>query len=482
MEKLRKFLFVNTSTRQTIVKNTLWLFGGEIAGRLLKLAIVLFATRKLGVEGWGFFSYGLAFISLFFMLSDLGVNTFTAREMAKNEDEKYRYLSSSTIIKISLLLLSLVIALVIAPHFGKIRIGFEMIATLSILFLSDGIREFALSINRSLQKMEREAFSKILMNTIITVLGIVLITNHATPLSLAIAYATGSMVASLYICWSIKDILRNVKWKISKADVRIIYDFSWPIIAIGLFSFVFNIDAIMLGQMKSTTEVGLYAAAQRLVQFTAIIPSFIGMSIFPIFSKNHTDKEKLTAIFEKIMILILAIGIPLAIGGFLLGTKIMPLIFGQTYISGGSTLSILMISLLASFPNAILMNAIFAKNLQKIFITATLFGVLVNIALNFLLIPRYGTIGAALSVAVTQLLIMTINWQRLKKILSFSVVPRIGRIIASCLIMAAGILVLDGTGMSPIITILIAIGIYGLSLYALREPALDEILSLIKNS
>lgn len=480
LQKIKSFLFENKTARQTVAKNTFWLFSGEIIGRLFKLAIVIFATRKLGIEGWGVFSYGLAFISMFFLLGDLGINTFITREISKDTAKKYRYLSSSTIIKMTLMLIFFIFALLLAPHFGKIKLGLAMVTTLSILYLADGIREFALSITRSLEKMELEAFSKILMNSIITILGIILLIKSANPLSLAIAYASGSIISCVFIFWSIKDVFKKFEWKISKKDIEIIYNFSWPIIIIGLFGFVFNIDSIMLGQMKSATDVGLYAAAQRLVQFTSIIPSFIAMSIFPILSKNEADDGKVVNVFEKIMVVIFAIGIPFSIGGFLLSTKIMLLVFGPAYILGGLTLGILMISILASFPNIILTNVIFSKNLQRIFIVATSVGVIANIILNFLLIPKYGAVGAAISVTATQLLIMIINWKKLRKFMPFSVIPKIGKILVSSLIMIIFVLILKSMEVNLIFTIIAAIIIYFSSLFILKEPSLEEILLLVK--
>jgi len=52
MEKIKNFLFKNTSTKQTVAKNTAWLFIGEMLGRILKLVVIVFATRVLGVNGW----------------------------------------------------------------------------------------------------------------------------------------------------------------------------------------------------------------------------------------------------------------------------------------------------------------------------------------------------------------------------------------------------------------------------------------------
>ncbi len=480
MEKIKHFLLKNTSDRQTVAKNTVWLVFGELFGRLFKLAIVVFATRKLGIEGWGFFSYGLAFVSFFYLLGDFGINIFVTREIAKNGPDKHRHLATSFMIKISLLLVLFVLSLLIGPHVGKIALGMNMLAVLSVLFFSDAVREFALSVNRSLGRMEQEAFAKILMNGIITILGIVLIIRHPIPLSLAIAYAVGSSIATLYIFWTIRHELRGLEWRVSKESVALMYQFSWPIIIMSLFSFVFNIDSIMLGQLRSAADVGLYAAAQRVVQFIAIIPGFIAMATFPLLSKYESDNAKMSGMFEKIMATVFALGIPLALGGFLLSTSFMSLVFGSDYAAGGTTLSILMLSLLASFPNIILSNVIMSKNLQRTFIAATSIGVAVNIILNILLIPRYGAVGAAVSVTITQLLIMIINWQKLKRVIAFSVVPRLGIILAASVLMALIIAVLRVAGLHLIITVAIAALAYLAILLALKEPSLYEILSLVR--
>lgn len=480
MRNILTFLFTNTSDKQTFVKNTIWLVLGEVIGRLFKLAVVVVATRQLGIENWGIFSYALAFVSFFYILGDMGINTFITREMSKDSTDKYKYLATSLIIKIGLLIILCIASLLLGPHIGKIKLGMSLLTVVSLLYLSDCLREFALSINRSLGKMEREAFSKILMNAIITILGIVLVIQNPSPLSLAIAYTVGSVVCTLYVIWAIRAELANVQWTFSISTLKILYNFSWPIIIISLFSFVFNIDSIMLGQLKSASDVGLYSAAQRVVQFTAIIPAFIATAIFPILSKSESDDERSTRIFEKVMTIVFAIGIPLAVGGFLLSADLMTFIFGSEYTTGGMTLGILMISLLASFPNIILTHIIFSKNLQRTFIAATSIGVLLNIILNLLLIPGYGAVGAALSVATTQMFIMLVNWRKLKKTISFSIIPKIGVLTLSSIGMAIVIVILHSIGVHAIITALIAVGVYTISLLVLKEPVVSELRLLLK--
>ena len=480
MKKIKKFFLENTSTKQTAIKNTVWLFAGEIIGRLLKLAIVVFATRKLGVEGWGVFSYSLSFIAFFYFLGDFGVNTFLTREMSKDNENKHKYLSTAVIVKVVLLGVFFLISLIVGPNLGNIKLSFVTVLVFSTFFVSESLREFAMSINRSLQKMEKEGFSKILINLIITIVGVVLIMRHNVPLSLALAYMIGSIVATAYIFWSLKDEFKHVTWKFSQKDFKTIFDFSWPLIILGFFTFIFSIDSIMLGQMKSATDVGLYAAAQRLVQFTSIIPGFIAIAIFPILSKRESDSKTSAHIFEKIMVFVLALAIPLVIGGIFLSTEIVHIVLGPQYVAAGPVLMILMVTILAVFPDMMLNNLIYSKNLQKVFLKTTSFGLAVNLILNFWLIPQYGAIGAALSTTAAQLLIMTLNWNRLKKFMSFSVMPKLGKIVIANIVIAVLLLGCNSLHVHFVLTVALAVIVYVVLLKLLKEPTLEVIVEMIR--
>ncbi len=480
MEKIKNFLFKNTNTRQTFAKNTFWLFFGDIIGRILKLIVVVFATRTLGVEGWGIFSYALAFVSLFFVFGDIGINTFITRELSNNNTDRYQYLSASLFFKLVLLTASLIVAVLCVPYFGTIALEMKLVIVLSLLAFSDSLREFVFSVNRSFEKMEREAFSKILMNSIITVLGIALLIKKADPLSLAIAYAIGSIIANVFMLSTLRKELAKINWKFSKKTFKVIFNFTLPFIALSLSAILFSIDSIMLGQMQGAVAVGLYAAGQRLVQFLAIIPVFIGISIFPIMSKNESDVEASTRIFEKIMLLVIMIGLPIALGGFIFSAKIMLLIFGSAYQTGGPVLGVLMVSVLAVFPNIILTNIIYTKNLQKRFIVATIIGVVFNILLNLYLIPRYGAVGAALATVAAQLIILGISWHRLKQFFTFSIIPKLGKVFIANTIMAIMIILCEQFGIYFLYTILIAIISYIATLRTLRDPLFMEMLAIIR--
>lgn len=482
IKKAKAFLFEKTSTRQTFAKNTFWLFLGDIIGRLLKFGLIAFATRMLGVEGWGVFAYSLSFITIFYAFTDIGINTFITRELSKDNKDKYRFLSAGLALKTGVLIFSFLLSFILIPHLStKIGLSTNMILVIGLLNFSDSLRDFIISVNRALEKMEREAFVKTI-NSITTVgLGVLLLTLSTNPFSLALAYAVGSILASVVTFFILLPELKKVSWGFSLQEISLIFNFSWPFIATTLFSTaISNIDSIMLGQMKDAHNLGLYAAATRLVQFLAIIPIFFGISIFPIMTKLDNDTIAARRVFEKIMTITLALGIPIAVGGFLLRTELMTTLFGNDYANGGMTLGILLLSILAIFPNYILGNIIYIKGLQKKFIAVTLLGVLGNVILNFYLIPIYGAAGAAFSTFATQFLIMLVNWQRLKDFFEFSIIPKLTNIISAVVIMVAVVLVSNYFNIHFVISIILGGLAYGGILLYTKEPVVQEVLSIIK--
>lgn len=365
-----------------------------------------------------------------------------------------------------------------APLVGKIRIDFNTIFVFSSFFVFESIREFAMAINRSLERMEVEGFSKILINLSISILGLMLLVRDNTPISLALAYMIGSMLATIYVVWSVRKEFKGIDWRFSKKDFKKIYEFSWPVVIISLFGFLFGLDTIMLGQMKSAVEVGIYTTPQKLIAFLSIIPGFIGVAAFPVLAKNEHNTERLENIFSKIMLVILAIGIPLSIGGMIFSKEIIELSLGSQYIASSSVFAVLMISILASFPNIFLTHLIFSKNLQKYFIFVASIGVFLNIGLNFWLIPKYGAVGAAISTTIAELIIMASNWKKLKRFVSFSVVPKLGKVILATILMTIFVLILDTTGIYFLINIGLATIVYFLALKIMKEKILEDIIAL----
>src|SRR3989338_11242180 len=115
LQRISSFLFKNQSIRQKILKNTFWLFAGEIIGRILRAVIIIYAARVLGVAEYGVFSYEVTLAAFFSIFSDIGISAILTREGVRSPELRGQYLSTSFVIKLALTGISAFLVLSLAP-------------------------------------------------------------------------------------------------------------------------------------------------------------------------------------------------------------------------------------------------------------------------------------------------------------------------------------------------------------------------------
>lgn len=104
MNGFKNFFLKNQTLRQTVFKNTFWLFIGQISGRVLRAAIVIYAARVLGAPEWGVFSYAISIAALLTIFTDLGINAMLVKASARlepiaAENHRRQIISTSLFIK-----------------------------------------------------------------------------------------------------------------------------------------------------------------------------------------------------------------------------------------------------------------------------------------------------------------------------------------------------------------------------------------------
>ncbi len=483
MEHIKKFLFVNTNTKQTIVKNTFWLFAGEVSGRLLKMGLIIYAARKLGAGGWGIFAYAISVASLLMIFSDIGIGSLITRDAAQKKENYQSFISAALLLKSIILVISIVLVIFVSPYISNIEEARILFPVIGFIFLFDSIRDLGFAINRVLEKMEKEMITKVIMNLIILGLGIILIKRNPLPVSMAIAYAIGGGISVILIIIILRKSILEFITKINIEILKLVIKTTLPLAIVTLIgSIMVNTDIYMLGIWKTPEDIGIYSAAQRFFQFILIIPSIIASALLPLMSRlANKDNEKFKTVLEKTFSIFMIIGIPTTFGGLILADQIIPLVFGLEYIKAIPVLQILMIMLLVSFPLILLINSIFVYNEQKKLVLANMFGVLANILLNFLLIPKFSITGAALATLVSTTIVTYIIWGKMKKINDFRILPSLKTITLPAIVMILLVFVLKHFGIEVILNIIISSLVYFIILFLVKKSIFIELKEIINN-
>lgn len=478
IKKLKSFLFENKSEKQIFLKNAFWLSGGTAASRIIRALMIIYAARVLGTEGYGIFSYALSLAAFFTVFSDIGLSGLLTRELVQKPSEAQRYIATTLRIKFAIITLSVALTLFIAPWFIKIDAARTLLPIVALLLAFDSMRIFIFAITRSKNRMEIESGLSVTTDIFITVFGFVALFLLPSAKWLAIAYTAGSGLGFFTAFFVVRKWAGDFFGGFDRSLVKPILSSAWPFAVMGLLGgFMINIDTIVIGWFRSAGELGLYGAAQRPIQVFYLLPGLIGTSLFPLMSKLAHEKknDRAKTIIERAITGVLAVALPLTVGGVLLGFPFVHLVFGSQYLGATLTFQLLLLTLIPVFAGSIIGNAVFAYDQQKIFLRGAGMGAFANVLFDLLLIPPYGIAGSAVATVIAQIIANGYVYQKFKKIVPVGIFPLLGKITLASLGMGIVVFGVSRIGWSVIPTIALGIAVYALLLFVLKEPLLEVI-------
>jgi PST family polysaccharide transporter len=256
------------------------------------------------------------------------------------------------------------------------------------------------------QSQVQSKYTVVARNTafvIIALIKVVLIKIHA-PL-VAFAWATLGEVAlgatGLIIAYRFKGY--SILWRWSLSLAKTLLTESWPLILSGLTIMIYmRIDQIMLGQMVGDEAVGLYSAATRISEVWYFIPTAISSSVAPsIYAAKQVSEELYYQRIKKLIRLLVMISLVVAVPMSFLSTTIITLLFGNGYAAAGSILGIHIWAAVFVFMGVASGSWFIAEGLTQLAFRRTLMGAVVNVILNWLLIPAYAGVGAAVATVIS---------------------------------------------------------------------------------
>lgn len=400
-------------TAHRILKNTAWLTVGEITGRLLRIALIFYSARLLGAAAWGVSSYLLSWAVLFTIATDLGLSAIVTRELVHNHAHRANYLSAFLFAKLGLLTIAGCVIFIIVPHVGALPLSRSLIFSLALLVFFDSMRIIATAVNKAREAMHREAAITILTQTAILVIGITMLMRNPSAEALNSAYAIGSGIGTLYAFFLIRDHLPGILTSFKRPLASRLMKDALPIAVVGLVgSLMLNTDIVMLGWMRTATEIGYYSAAQKIIFTLYALPTLVASAAFPTMARLTHDAATFKAFFEKILTRSFTIAIPVTALGIITAPLVIKLFYGAAYLPATTAYIILLFTIPIAFATPIINNALIAHNSQKHFLAYASIGLLSNALLNFLLIPPLGINGAALATLITQTLTGLFIWRK----------------------------------------------------------------------
>lgn len=406
-----------------MVEQTFWSFGAKGMGFIGFYATNIFLARFLGIETFGLWSLFFSILSILLVLSRLGLGTATQRYVAQYNHTEYLkpLLCSSIWLRIvSTAVVSLCLfplAQPLAQWLHQPLIGQLILYSVPLVFIS-GLVEFLKSIFTGLHALKYSFIITSSEYLLKLVLVVTLLTSFGSLDSVILAYT----IALLLTCMVGYYLLDN-RFDLpgSSSTIRFIgelvnYSKILFIISVG-FLIASEIDVIMIGLYCDDKEIGTYAGAKQLVTYLPHISVAIAAGTMAPFAKlNRINKEKLKLLFERLILINTLIFLPIILGILLFSDSIILLLLGSDYIGSSKTLVLLTPfivagSFLTLFGTFLDYQGLASKRAKNMVVT-----ILLNIMLNMLLIPRYGSIGAAAATSLSYVPYALLNYIEVRKV------------------------------------------------------------------
>jgi len=383
--------------------NTGWLFFERISTAVIILFVSVYVARYLGPSKYGLLSYAISFVGLFSAIAMLGLDNIVVRNLVGYEKNRDELLGTAFALKVigSILLLGILALAVRFTTNDKLTNLLILIIALATIFQSFNVVDFYF---RSRVLSKYAVYARI-VSVIFSAFIMFLLIYFRTGL---IYFAAVKLIESVILAIGL--ITTYAKQKLSMFEWRIKFDLakrllkdSWPLILSGVaISIYMKIDQVMIKEMLNLKAVGNYAVAVKLSEGWYFIPMAIASSVFPaIVNAKKASKKLYYERLEKLYALMtwLAIGIALPIT--FLAHDIVSVLFGVQYHEAAGVLRIYIWAGVFIFLMVAIGQYLIAENYTEIAFFRAATGMIVNVMMNIILIPKYGIQGAAIATLVS---------------------------------------------------------------------------------
>lgn len=394
------------STAKRIVKNSGFMFFSGIITKVISFFILLIIARYLGPADFGIYSFVFSFMYFFSFVPDLGIHQILVREAAKDQKKMDVLIGNATIVKlvlsvVSLFFCCLIISFTDYPPSTKNILYMASLGLLAVSFGGFGI------VYEVKLRMDYDLFFSVTDRLVFLISVLYLIQHNANLyFFVAIAVAIDFLHAILMTIFSKRFV--TPKFKIDYNLIRKILKESLPIAISTVFVMIyFRIDTIMLSFLTNDVDVGFYSAAYRITEAFTFMPSVLMVSVFPMMSKYFNEKNNaFDYIYKMSFKLLFASGLLLATIITFLSDKIILLMYGSEFYGSIVALQVLIWATSVMFVNQLLSSTYIASGNQNIMVKLSALAALLNVGLNFILIPICSYTGASIATLVTELVLM----------------------------------------------------------------------------
>lgn len=389
-----------------LFENSGWLLLDKLSKLFPGVIIVALIGRHLGPEEFGMWNYALALTTIIGSVAILGMDKLAVKELINNEQRQGTIVATLILMRIiaSIICMAIGIGIVLfSRQHQQIYLYCTIFSALIIVLQSFDVLDYFYQAKNDVKKV---IIPKVMVFITFCVVKLIIIFLNGTLM--VFLWASVIEVLLTYMIILVVFSYQNTSdfsLRIDRSLAKALLAKSWPLMLSNLLVILFmKIDLVLLDMLSTPAELGKYVSAARISELWYAIPMVISVAILPgLIQKKKVSQNAYLLTLEKLLRLSFWLSTVIAVVITLTAGLIIPLLYGKAYMAASQMLMIHIWAGIPVFLNIVLVQYLFVEGEYRIYLYTNLTGLLVNVGVNFLLIPSYGGIGAAMATVAAYL-------------------------------------------------------------------------------
>jgi len=382
------------------IQNSVWL----LLEKLIKLAVAFvligLVAKHLGPEDFGILSLGLSVASIIWAAGSLGLDQILIKEFTQQRYSDSELLSTAVICRFTasaVLVIPCIVGLYLTDALSVAhKLGYA-ITICSVLFYNFNSYQALYQAKSQSSHVAYVGLSSLCLSSIVK---IVLLWIDAGLILFALSAVFD--IAINLLLYAYYQMNKPVRVSIAAFNYGLVGEL-WrpaaPMLLCSLMIVIYTrIDQVMIAFLIGVDQAGVYSVAIRVVEAYAVIPILIATAFFP-FICSKPDARNIRTYFDIVTFSSIAAGLAIWLAAY----AAIPYLFGPAYSQALDILGIAMLAGVFSVVGFACTNYLVAVGLGHLRPLRLALGLLLNIVLNLVLIPRFGLWGAAVATLISQI-------------------------------------------------------------------------------
>lgn len=386
------------------LKNAIWLISGKIMQMILSFFVSILVARYLGPNNYGLINYAGAYVAFFTALCTLGINSVIIKDFVDHPNQQGETIGTTLVLRMLSSFLSslMIIGVVSIIDNGEITtISVTALCSIALVFQAFDTITYWFQYKYQSKVTSIAILFAYIMTTLYRIL---LLIRGSSVQWFALATSIDYICLGLFLCIAYKKY-DGPKLSFSLRKAKTLLSNSYHYILSGMMVAIYaQTDKLMLKQMLDETTVGYYSLASAINLMWVFVLQAIIDSMYPtimrLYKKNRNEFEKKN---RQLYAIVIYVSVLAAVCFVVFGKFIVILLYGKQYLGAVAPLRIITWYTIFSYLGVARNAWIVCENQQRYLKYMYFSAAVINIVLNFLLIPILGASGAALASLITQI-------------------------------------------------------------------------------